>query len=395
MDLALSAADLAFRDEVRDFLEANLTPELREAGQRMTSVFIDRKWSIAWQKILHARGWVAPSWPVEYGGPGWTLAQQGIFASECARAGAPALAPQGLKMLGPLLMHYGTPEQKAHYLPRVLSGEDFWCQGYSEPGAGSDLASLRLAAVADGDDYVLNGSKIWTTHAHFANRIFLLVRTSTQGKPQRGISFLLADMDTPGITVRPIMSLSGDHDLNEVFFDDVRVPQKNRVGAENDGWTVAKYLLEFERGSSLSSPGLKALLGLARAQARTTGVLRCAGFRRRLLDMETALSAIAITEQRVLGALADGQNPGPLASLLKIQSTEIMQKIDELRIEAAGDYGAVQQVEARAAASQLPFVGPEQSLTAMARYFNDRAATIYGGCNEVQRDLIARLVLRL
>ncbi len=392
MDMELSHADLAFRDEVRAFLAERLTPELREAGRRMTSVFIDREWSIAWQKILHEKGWAAPDWPVEHGGPGWTLTQRYIFAGECAAASAPALAPQGLKMVGPVLMRYGTPEQKAHYLPRLLSGEDFWCQGFSEPGAGSDLAALRTAAVADGDDYVLNGSKIWTTHAHFANRIFCLVRTSTAGRPQQGITFLLADMATPGITVRPILSLSGDHELNEVFFDDVRVPQANRVGPENEGWTVAKYLLEFERGGSAAA-GLKAGLLRVREQARATGVLADPGFRRRLLDTQATVAAIEMTEQRILSALSGGRNPGPVSSMLKLQSTEAMQKIDELGIEAAGPYGAVEQTEARQPLSQLGFIGPEDSLTAMPRYFNNRAASIYAGSNEVQRNLIARLVL--
>lgn len=394
MEPELSAEDLAFRDEVRAFLKARLTPELKEAARRMTSVFIDRDWSIAWQKILHEKGWVAPDWPVEYGGPGWTDTQRYIFEGECSAASAPPLAPQGLKMVGPVLMRYGTPEQKAFYLPRLLAGEDFWCQGYSEPGAGSDLASLRMAAVPDGSDYVLNGSKIWTTHAHFANRIFCLVRTSTEGKPQQGITFLLIDMDTPGITVRPIISLSGDHDLNEVFFDNVRVPQANRVGRENDGWTVAKYLLEFERGGRMSA-GLKVNLGRVREQAAAEGRLHDPGYRRRLLEAEFALTAIETTEQRILSALSAGKNPGPLSSLLKIQSTEAMQKIDELGIEAAGLYGAVEQTEARQALSQMAFAGPEHSLTAMARYYNNRAASIYGGSNEIQRNLIAKLMLGL
>ena len=390
----LAPADAAFRDDVRAFLKERLTPELREAGARMTSVFIDKQWSIAWQKILHEKGWVAPDWPVAYGGTGWSETWRAIFAAECAAASAPSLAPQGLKMVGPMLMRYGTPEQKAHYLPRLLSGEDFWCQGYSEPGAGSDLASLRMAAVPDGDDYVLNGSKIWTTHAHFANRIFCLVRTSTSGRPQQGITFLLIDMATPGITVRPILSLSGDHDLNEVFFDDVRVPQANRVGDENDGWTVAKYLLEFERGGSMS-PGLKAALARVREQARAEGRLQDPAFRRRFLDVEATLSAIEATERRILSALNGGKNPGPLSSLLKIQATEAMQKIDELGIEAAGPYGSVEQTAARQPMSQLPYVGPEHSLTAMPRYFNNRAASIYGGSNEIQRNLIAKVVLGL
>lgn len=394
MDMDLTTADLAFRDEVRTFLAARLTPELREAGRRMTSAFIDRQWSIAWQKILHEKGWAAPDWPVEHGGPGWSLTQRYIFASECAAASAPALAPQGLKMVGPVLMRYGTPEQQAHYLPRLLSGEDFWCQGFSEPGAGSDLAALRTAAVADGADYVLNGSKIWTTHAHFANRIFCLVRTSTAGRPQQGITFLLADMATPGITVRPIVSLSGDHELNEVFFDNVRVPQANRVGPEHEGWTVAKYLLEFERGGSAAA-GLKASLARVTEQARVTGVLADPGFRRRLAAIDCTLSAIETTERRVLSALSGGRNPGPVSSLLKIQATEAMQQIDELGIEAAGPYGAVEQVAARQPLAQQAFIGPEHSLTAMPRYFNNRAASIYAGSNEVQRNLIARLVLGL
>ena len=241
---------------------------------------------------------------------------------------------------------------------------------------------------------MLNGSKIWTTHAHFANRIFCLVRTSTAGRPQQGITFLLADMATPGITVRPILSLSGDHELNEVFFDDVRVPQANRVGPENEGWTVAKYLLEFERGGSAAA-GLKAGLLRVREQARATGVLADPGFRRRLLDTQATVAAIEMTEQRILSALSGGRNPGPVSSMLKLQSTEAMQKIDELGIEAAGPYGAVEQTEARQPLSQLGFIGPEDSLTAMPRYFNNRAASIYAGSNEVQRNLIARLVLGL
>jgi alkylation response protein AidB-like acyl-CoA dehydrogenase len=394
MLVRLSPEDIAFRDEVRAFLDARLTPELREVGRRMTSVFVDRDHNLAWQAILHEKGWAAPDWPMEYGGPGWTETQRWIFAGECAAASAPGLAPQGLKMVAPVLMRYGTEEQKRHYLPRILSGEDYWCQGYSEPGAGSDLASLRMAADSDGDDYVLNGSKIWTTHAHFANRIFCLVRTSTTGKPQQGITFLLIDMTAPGITIRPIISLSGDHELNQVFFDDVRVPKANRVGAENDGWTVAKVLLEFERGGRASA-GLKVGLHRVAELARGEGVIDDPDFRQRFAALKVAISAIEMTEQRILGAFAGGGSPGPLASLLKIQSTEAMQKIDELGIEAAGLYGAVEQTAARQALSQMAYVGPEAALTAMARYYNNRAASIYGGSNEIQRNLIAKLVLGL
>ena len=394
MPIELATADLVFRDRVRSFLAERLTPELREVARRMTSVFVDRDHSLAWQAILNERGWAAPDWPVEHGGPGWTETQRWIFASECAVADAPGLAPQGLKMVGPIIMVYGTDAQKAHYLPRILSGEDYWCQGYSEPGSGSDLASLRMAAVRDGDDYVLNGSKIWTTHAHFANRIFCLVRTATDGKPQSGISFLLIDMASPGITVRPIISLSGDHELNEVFFDNVRVPQANRIGAENNGWTVAKALLDFER-SSRASAGLKVGLTRVRALAAEEGVLDDPDYRKRLAALAVAVTAIEATEQRILSAVASGGNPGALSSLLKIQSTEAMQKIDELAVEASGHFGVVEQTAARQPLSQMAYVGPEAALTAVPRYFNNRAASIYGGSNEIQRNLIAKLLLGL
>jgi len=400
MDLELAPADLAFRDEVRAFLDANLTDELRQAARRATSVFIDKAYSLPWQKILHARGWAAPSWPKEYGGPGWTDAQRYIFAAECARAGAPGLAPMGLRMVGPVLMRYGNPEQKAHYLPRILSGEDYWCQGYSEPGAGSDLASLQLAATVDGSDYVLSGSKIWTTHAHVANRMFCLVRTRREGKPQAGITFLLLDMASPGVTVRPIVTLAGDHEVNQVFFDQVRVPIANRLGEENDGWTVAKALLEFERGGG-GSPGLRValerLVAMAAAAPADGGgrLLDDPGFRIKLAKLAISLDAVETTELRVLAALGAGQSPGPISSVMKIQTTELMQKIDELALDALGPYAAAHQPAARAPGANLPFVGPEEGLTTTARYLNDRAGSIYGGTNEIQRDIVARLILGL
>jgi len=392
MDLDLTPADLAFRDEVRAFLDEHLTPELREAGVRQTSVFVEPRYSLAWQKILHAKGWAAPSWPKEYGGPGWSETQRAIFAAECVRAGAPSLSPMGLRMVGPCIMRYGTPEQKAFYLPRILSGEDYWCQGYSEPGSGSDLASLQLRAVSDGDHYVLNGSKIWTTHAHHANRMFCLVRTSTEGKPQQGITFLLLDMTTPGIRVDPIITLAGEHEVNQVFFDEVRAPKSGRLGEENQGWTVAKYLLEFERGGG-SAPGLK--VQLERLRQAAGPLLDDPHYRRRLAEMEIAVEAIDISELRVLSALAGGRNPGPASSMLKAQGTEAVQAIDTLAVEAAGAYAAVNQPAAREPGSNVEPVGPDHSLTAMPRYLNNRAASIYGGSNEIQRDIIARLVLGL
>ncbi len=394
MNLDLTAEELAFRDEVRAFLEAALTPELREAGRRATSVFMDKRYSLPWQKILHAKGWAAPSWPKAYGGPGWSEMQRHIFSAECARAGAPSLAPMGLRMVGPVIMGYGTEAQKAHYLPRILSGEDYWCQGYSEPGAGSDLAALQLRATRDGDDYVLNGSKLWTTHAHWANRMFCLVRTLAEGKPQAGITFLLLDMQTPGIRVRPIITLAGEHEVNEVFFENVRVPVSGRLGEENQGWTVAKYLLEFERGGG-SAPGLKVMLERLRRTARDAGLLDETSFRRRLMETEVAVQAIEVSEQRILAALSSGKNPGPASSMLKTQGGEAMQRIDELLLEVAGVYAAPEQPAAREPGSNIPPIGPDAMLTAMPRYLNDRAASIYGGSNEIQRDIIARLVLGL
>lgn len=400
MHLDLSPQDLAFRDEVRAFLEDNLTPELRRAGRRATSVFMDKTYSLAWQKILHARGWVAPAWPVKYGGTGWNEMQRYIFAAECARAGAPSPAPMGLKMVGPVIMGYGSEAQKAHYLPRILSGEDYWCQGYSEPGAGSDLAALQLRAERDGDDYVLNGTKIWTTHAHWANRMFCLVRTQAEGKPQAGITFLLLDMQTPGVSVRPIITLAGEHEVNQVFFDNVRTPAAGRVGEENQGWTVAKYLLEFERGGG-SAAGLKVSLERLKALAREERgdgggpLIDDPAFRARLAAIGVTLDAVEMTEHRVLADLASGRNPGPASSMLKTQGTETMQKLDELAIEGIAAYAAVDQKAARAPDAGQDFIGPEHGLTSMARYLNNRAGSIYGGSNEIQRDIMARLVLGL
>jgi acyl-CoA dehydrogenase len=400
MQLDLTGEDLAFQNEVRAFLAEALTTELREAGSRTTSVFTDKAYNLPWHKILYRKGWVAPSWPKEYGGPGWNEMQRYIFAAECARAGTPGLAPMGLRMVGPCIMRYGTPEQKEHYLPRILSGEDYWCQGYSEPGSGSDLASLQLKAVSDRDDYVLNGSKIWTTHAHWATRMFCLVRTRFDGKPQAGITFLLLDMMTPGITVKPIITLAGDHEVNQVFFDNVHVPKTNRLGQENDGWTVAKYLLEFERGGG-SSAGLKVSLEKLRVMAKSEygddgrPLIQDETFRNKFAAAEAKLLAIEMTEHRVLSALASGRPPGPASSMLKMAGTEMMQRLDELAIEIAGHYGAVPQPEARKPGANVEPIGPANLMFAMPRYLNNRAASIYGGSNEIQRDIMARLVLSL
>lgn len=365
----------AFQGEVRAFLESHLTDDIRRAASRATSVFIDPAVTLPWQRILNARGWAAPDWPAEFGGPGWSEIERYIFAAECARAGAPGLAPMGLKMVAPVIMHYGTPEQRAHYLPRILSGEDYWCQGFSEPGAGSDLASLQLRAVADGNDYILNGSKIWTTHAQFANRMFALVRTSNDGKPQAGISFLLLDMATPGISIEPIRTLAGDHEFNQVFFDDVRVPQANRLGGENEGWSVAKHLLTFERGGKYA-PGLIARLARLQTQEIADPVLR-AQLDREAVNLQ-ALQALELKAMRGVGGSA-----ALYASALKILGTETAQRIDALACEIAG-FAAWAEADGQAS--------PELAV-AVPRYLNDRAATIYAGSNEIQRDLIARLML--
>ncbi|WP_084421337.1 acyl-CoA dehydrogenase family protein [Henriciella litoralis] len=400
MKLSLDKKHEDFRAEVRQFLAENLPSELAEAGRLTTSSFSEPQHNLPWLKILNKKGWAAPHWPQEYGGPGWDEMQRYIFATECAKAGTPPLSPMGLQMVGPCIMGYGTDEQKAYYLPRILAGEDYWCQGYSEPGSGSDLASLQMKAVSDGDDYVLNGSKIWTTQAHHANKMFCLVRTSSDGKPQQGITFLLLDMKTPGIRVEPIITIAGEHEVNQVFFDDVRVPKSGRLGEENDGWTVAKYLLEFERGGG-SSAGVEAALERVRIMAHAEpagGGKRLAddsAFSRKLSQTYIDLEAIKITEQRVTAALAGGENPGPASSMLKTARTEILQQVDTLGIEAAGIYAGVEQMAARQPGANIEPIGPAHSLTAMPRYLNNRAATIYGGSNEVQRNVMAKLLLRL
>ena len=385
-----------FRAEVRDWLAANLTDELREVSHRATSVFIEKPHNLAWQKILYAKGWVAPHWPKEYGGPGWTETQRYIFDSECAAAGAPSLSPMGLRMVAPCIMRFGTPEQKAHYLPRLLAGEDYWCQGYSEPQAGSDLAALSLRADKDGGDYVLNGSKIWTTHAHYANRMFCLVRTSRDGRPQQGITFLLLDMDTPGIEVSPIISLSGDHDFNQVFFENVRVPQANRLGEEDQGWGVAKYLLEFERSVAYAAGLQAALDNTKQAAVQDEGdLLSDPAMRREFSEIQAQIDAIHAVEQQVMAVVARGGNPGPASSMLKVQGTETQQRIQKLAVQIAGIYAAPYQIAARQAGSNDYHAGPEDALPTTARYFNGRAASIYGGSNEIQRGILAKLVLGL
>ncbi|HEX7761027.1 MAG TPA: acyl-CoA dehydrogenase family protein [Caulobacteraceae bacterium] len=407
MENASSVQDLAFREEVRAFLAEKLTPELRAANARQAGVFAEGELNRAWHAILYEKGWIAPSWPVEYGGTGWTPTQRHIFSDECAKADAPVIPAMGLQMCGPVLMAYGTAEQKAFFLPRMLSGEHYWCQGYSEPQSGSDLASLQTRAVrvknaAGGEDYVVNGSKIWTTHAHFANWMFLLVRTATEGKPQAGISFLLTPMDAPGLTVRPIISISGEHEVNQVFFDNLRIPLANRVGEENQGWTVAKALLEFERGGGVMGSRLAKMVGQARRIAQveddggTSLWAASPDFRHRLLELELEVTGLDHTERNVAAQLSAGRNIGDAtASVLKLTVSHLLQRATELTMEALGNYAVPDQRDALGyGANQAP-IGPDFALTPTAKYLNSRAATIYGGSNEVQHNILARVVLGL
>ncbi|MFA5119523.1 acyl-CoA dehydrogenase family protein [Zavarzinia sp.] len=394
MELRFSDADEKFRAEVRDFLTKDLTEELRQAGKASTSAFSEREWNLGWLKILNARGWAAPDWPVEYGGTGWTVSQKYIFDTECALAETPPLSPMGLRMVAPVIMAFGRPDQKEFYLPRILAGEDYWCQGYSEPGSGSDLASLKCRATSDGDDYIIDGTKIWTTQAHYANRMFALVRTDFTVKAQEGITFLLLDMNTPGITIQPIITLAGDHEVNQVFFDGVRVPKANRIGAEGQGWTIAKYLLVHERGNSFAAR-IRVGLEKVKAIAQETGAAEDGDFTRRLAEAGVALEALTMTEHRVMAAISQGAMMAAESSMLKTLGTELLQRVNELGIEALGNAAIPYAHDwTRPGANATP-LGPAAAPVLMAQYLNNRAASIYAGANEIQRNIMSKLVLGL
>ena len=395
MALVLSKADEAFRDEVRAFLQAELTPELRREGRRCAGIFSEYPVGVQWHRILARKGWSVPKWPVEFGGTGWTPVQHYIFAAELFEAEAPPLAPQGPRMVAPVIMEFGTQEQKDRYLPAIRNGDDYWAQGYSEPGSGSDLAALQCRAVRDGDEYVINGTKIWTTHAHWANRIFCLVRTANTGKPQTGISFLLFDMDLPGITIQPIISLAGDHELNQVFFDDVRVPVSALLGKENDGWTVAKFLLQHERGNAWTPQLRMRMRRLKNAAAQAfgdsgEGSAARSDFMRRLTAAECEIDALQALELRTLYQQQDGKDPGIAPSMGKVLGSELRQKLTELAVEVGGYYAL-----ARPSLASLADEGdvPEEAIFGMSTYMNDRAASIYAGTNEIQRNIIAARLL--
>nr|WP_216293917.1 acyl-CoA dehydrogenase family protein [Delftia acidovorans]MCA1068153.1 putative acyl-CoA dehydrogenase FadE17 [Delftia acidovorans] len=398
MDLQFTPEELAFRDEVRGFLKDKLPEDLSHKvknGLQLSKQDMER-----WHAILNERGWLANHWPEQHGGPGWSAVQKFIFEHECALAGTPRIVPFGLSMLGPVLIKYGNEAQKAHWLPRILNGADWWCQGYSEPGSGSDLASVKTSAVRDGDHYIVNGQKTWTTLGQHANMIFCLVRTNREAKAQQGISFLLVDMNSPGVEVRPIITLDGEHEVNEVFFTDVRVPVENLVGEENKGWTYAKYLLTYERtniaGVGFSVAGLEKLKAVAGRMLRNGKPLtQDPLFAARLAKVEIDLENMKTTNLRVIAAVAGGGVPGAESSMLKIRGTEIRQEILSLVRRAMGPYAAPFIEEALQAGYDQPAIGDAAAATAAAAYFNYRKLSIFGGSNEIQKNIISKMILGL
>ena len=398
MNLDFSPEDIAFRQEVRAFIAANYPADLRakiDEGEEM-----GKEDFLSWHRALAKQGWVAPAWPTQYGGPGWTSVQRYIWSEECAAADTIPILPFGINMVGPVIYTFGTPEQKAKFLPPTLSGDIWWCQGYSEPGAGSDLASLKTKAERQGDYYIVNGQKTWTTLAQHADWIFCLVRTDPTSKPQEGISFLLIDMKTPGITVRPIITLGGEHEVNEVWFEDVKVPVENRIYEENKGWTCAKFLLAHERsgiaGVARSKRGVERIKSMARNEQQDgRPLIKDPFFKRKVAELEIDLTALEYTELRTLASESAGKGPGPESSLLKIKGTEIQQRLTELALEAAGHYGAPYFRGFPPEGDNALAIGPDYAHRTAPTYFNVRKTSIYGGSNEIQRNIIAKMVLGL
>ena len=388
-----------FTEEVRSFLSEKLTPELQRAGMLEAGIYADRPVAETWLKILNEQGWAVPGWPLEWGGTGWSAKQHSIWQQELTLSSAPASPPNGPKMVAPAIMHYATEEQKQYYLPRIREGVDWWAQGYSEPGAGSDLSSLKCAAIKDCNEYVINGTKTWTTHAHFCNRMFCLVRTDNSGTQQQGITFLLFDIDLPGIEIQPIISISGDHEFNQVFFTDARVPVSGRLGSENDGWSVAKYLLTHERGGKTATAMIMKINRLRTFldnESEAGFDLRDdAGYMRKLACHEIELEAYVAFEERIFSSVAVGESIGTVSSVLKIRGTELRQQMDELLLDAINYYGLPYQPGIREFRNNETPVGSDTAATAMPRYLNNRAATIYAGSNEVQRNILSKRTLGL
>lgn len=400
MNLELSPKDEEFQKFAQDFFERELTAEIRQETQNYAGVWAPFETAIKWHKILDSHGLAVPKWPAEFGGKDWSVVEHFIWQTEAARAGAPRIPAMGPRMCAPVLMAYGTPEQKKYFIPRIRSAEDFWCQGYSEPQAGSDLAALKCQAERKGDNYIVNGTKIWTTYAQYANWIFCLVRTDSSGKPQEGISFLLIDMNTPGITVTPIISISGDHEVNQVFFDNVEVPVENLVGDENDGWTVAKYLLQHERGGGASAPSLFAAVdqikAIASQESETGGrLIDEPHFAQRITALEIDVCAIDMTERRIISKLSSSAPTGAAPSMLKLASSELRQEIDILACEAIGTYTHPDFFDAREGDLSNFRPGPDHAIPVVGQYLNDRASTIYGGSSEVQRNIMSKVLFGL
>jgi len=402
MDLNFTVEEVAFRHQVRGFLANSLPAEIQH--KVLNGLILERDDYVRWQRVLHAHGWGCASWPAQFGGPGWTSVQQYIFEEECAAAGAPRAIPFGLKMVAPVIMAFGSKAQQDRYLPRILAAEEWWCQGYSEPGAGSDLASVKtraeLVESGDGDHYLVNGQKTWTTLAQYADWIFCLVRTDTAVKQQQGISFLLIDMKAPGVTVRPIITMDGAHEVNEVWLENVRVPVENLVGEENKGWTYAKFLLGHERtniaGIGIAKRELARLKRIASVEIKNgKPLIKDPLFAARVAQVDIDLMALEITNLRVLSAEAERRAPGPEASILKIKGTEIQQAITELLTQAVGPYALPLRREAMAAGYQGEDIGPSYAASLSANYLNMRKLSIYGGSNEIQKNIIAQMILGL
>ncbi|CUS56444.1 MULTISPECIES: acyl-CoA dehydrogenase family protein [unclassified Hyphomonas] len=398
MNLDFSPEEIAFRNEVREFIRENYPKELEGIGSRED---LTREEFLAWHKVLGKKGWSTPAWPEKYGGTGWTSTQRYIWSEENARVDALMPLPFGVSMVAPVIYTFGNEEQKARHLPGIRSGEVWWCQGYSEPGAGSDLASLKTTAVRDGDHYVLNGQKTWTTLAQHADWGFFLCRTDpTAKKPQEGISFILVDMNTPGIEVKPIKLIDGTHEVNETWLTDVRVPVENLVGTENEGWTYAKFLLAHERsgiaGVARSKRGVERLRSIA-SEELVDGqpLLQSQDFARKISQLEIDLTALEFTELRTLASEAAGKGPGPESSILKVKGTEIQQRLTELTLEAVGNYGAPYGYGMENTGNDGFGVGPDHANFAAETYFNMRKTSIYGGSNEIQRNIISKMILGL
>lgn len=387
MDLALKPEHKAFADEIRAFARANLSPATKE--KTFSGKHYDRDDHMVWQQALGKKGWLTYTWPKKFGGPGWDVTRRFLFENVLAEEGAPRILPFGPKMVGPVIYTFGNDEQKARFLPGIRESTVSWCQGYSEPGAGSDLANLRTKAERDGDHYVVNGQKTWTSYAHWGDWIFCLVRTNTEAKPQEGISFLLIDMKTPGVTVRPIIMLDGAHAVNDVFLDNVKVPVANLVGKENDGWTCAKFLLANERLGIAEVPSSKRGVSMLRSISDDPSMAE------KIADVDLQVQALEMSELRALSAMALGGAPGPEVSTLKVRGSEIQQRIAELAMEAVGEYAAPYQPGMLFHDSNETPVGPDHAPPAAPRYFNMRKTSIYGGSTEIQKNIVSKMVLGL